>query len=288
MIDKLKDKYPTVGEGCPKNGFVNKKWTKCSCWKHNECTDVEHFVSAGDESMVPGLGKYMLCYSPEREKKEDKVNPENKCANLFEEVPFEHDALNIMFGMQNDLQIMYGKKRGSITPDSKDIKLRIKESMYHFNCFVAEYFELMDRFYNDGPNSISPVEKMEMQYEIIDMWHFLMNIFLYLDLNKFDDIDIHDLYPLGISVEKFDETAMNNIWASICFNFGGLLDNLPYKYWKTYDKIEIDIIFVKAMARDIIENFFKLALVFDIDKEKFYSLYVSKNKENFARQKRGY
>jgi len=58
-----------------------------------------------------------------------KINPENKCADIFEEVPFENDALNIMFKMQNDLQTMYGEKRGSITPKSEDIQARIKESI---------------------------------------------------------------------------------------------------------------------------------------------------------------
>ena len=57
---ELDEKYPKVEEGCPKGG--NEKWTACECWKDGQCTDVEHFVSAGDEHKVLGLGTHMLCY----------------------------------------------------------------------------------------------------------------------------------------------------------------------------------------------------------------------------------
>jgi len=229
----------------------------------------------------------------------DKVNPDNKCAQLYKSIPFNHDALNIMLGMQNDLQIMYGKKRKSTTPETKDATKRIRESIYHFSCFVTEYFEMWDTIKNakvaiDKAEQKDKVElekkyELEIQYEVIDMWHFLMNVFLYLGVNKIEKYDMHDLYPLNTKITiAYHEPAIDAYWSKLCILYGEMLNNVPYKYWKTYKKIEVDTNMVEEFMKLILALFFNLALIIGIDKEKFYSLYVSKNKENFDRQKRGY
>ena len=53
------------------------------------------------------------------------------------------NALQVMFDMQESLQNMLGKKRGTLTPDSKE-NLFVKSGMsiYHLGSVVTELFEL--------------------------------------------------------------------------------------------------------------------------------------------------
>jgi dimeric dUTPase (all-alpha-NTP-PPase superfamily) len=206
-------------------------------------------------------------------------NPENKCVQLMIEaakISYDKDALNIMMNMQYDLQMFYAKKRGSITPDHEN-KERIKEALYHFNCFVAEIWELEERIHMGKP---CEGDMIEIKFEVIDAWHFFMNMFLYLGIRKFDE-----------NLEFFWNYVGSNYDSSlICIvkRWGTILDELPYKYWKTYDNYDFNMKRVEKIAEDMLCAFIQLAKYFEIRKEEFYSYYIAKNKENHERQHRGY
>jgi dimeric dUTPase (all-alpha-NTP-PPase superfamily) len=74
-----------------------------------------------------------------------------------------------------------------------------------------------------------------------------------------------------------------------------LLDRLPWKEWKTYteaqkagflseeDKLETYYEYI-----DVFHFFMNVGLALGIDGDTFEKLYITKNKENFDRQARGY
>jgi soluble cytochrome b562 len=212
---------------------------------------------------------------------EEKKNPENKCAKLMKKVfkiKYDKDALNIMFNMQYELQKFYGEKRKSVTPDSEN-KERIKESLYHFNCFIAEIWEFQERL-NDNIKTEEEFE--ELGFEIVDAWHFLMNMFLYLGIRSFDE-DLEFYWKYDDCEGNYMETI-----TKIIFDWGKILDELPYKYWKTYENYNFNEKKVRKIGENILKLFFVLCKSFDISREMFFGMYIAKNKENYDRQKRGY
>lgn len=84
-------------------------------------------------------------------------------------------------------------------------------------------------------------------------------------------------------------------WRNLCVEFGEFMSRLPYKEWKRYsiDKLRgkfeteewLEILYEYI---DMAHFFFNIGIYLGIDAKMFYSLYMSKNRENFNRQKRGY
>lgn len=84
-------------------------------------------------------------------------------------------------------------------------------------------------------------------------------------------------------------------WRNLCVEFGEFMDRLPYKEWKKYDedikngkmtkeqRLELEFEFI-----DMACFFFNIGIYLGITWDKFYSLYIVKNQENFNRQKRNY
>lgn len=84
-------------------------------------------------------------------------------------------------------------------------------------------------------------------------------------------------------------------WRNLTLEFAELLERLPYKEWKTYSgeakegflsteqKLEIQYEYA-----DMFHFFMNIGLAIGVDGEVLERLYVTKNKENFDRQKRGY
>ncbi len=84
-------------------------------------------------------------------------------------------------------------------------------------------------------------------------------------------------------------------WRNLTLEFAELLERLTYKEWKTYTdeqragftseehKLEVFYEYV-----DMWHFFMNIGLNLGITGEMFEKLYLTKNKENFDRQKRGY
>lgn len=84
-------------------------------------------------------------------------------------------------------------------------------------------------------------------------------------------------------------------WRNMNLEMSELLERLPYKRWKTYpperlegfkddeDKLETFYEYI-----DVFHFFMNVGLALGIDGDTFEKLYVTKNKENFDRQARGY
>lgn len=123
---------------------------------------------------------------------------------------------------------------------------------------------------------------------------------------------IKDMFRMQRDLQKFyasmgkatcpDETApdkrvadISRQWRNLTLEFAELLERLPFKEWKTYSHED----YVKAFSGeemletkfeyiDMFHFFMNIGLMLGIDGDEFAKLYYLKNKENYARQERGY
>jgi dimeric dUTPase (all-alpha-NTP-PPase superfamily) len=84
-------------------------------------------------------------------------------------------------------------------------------------------------------------------------------------------------------------------WRNMNLEMAELLERLPFKEWKTYPeetlngfKDDEDMLETYYEYIDVFHFFMNVGLALGIDGETFERLYVTKNKENFDRQERGY
>jgi len=100
-------------------------------------------------------------------------------------------------------------------------------------------------------------------------------------------------YDTASHKEKVDDISKQ--WRNISLEFAELLERLPFKEWKTYSpevlagfKDDADKLETYYEYIDMFHFFMNIGLALGIDGNTFEKLYISKNKENFERQKRGY
>lgn len=212
------------------------------------------------------------------------IHPNAVCAHLIKHYEYREDALSYMLQMQNSLQEFVGKKRGNKFPKSEMTDFeRAKEAIYFWGAATTEWYELLDAQENykkklSESHCLAQIAdaKREMQYEYIDIWHFLMNVFLYTGIDeteiKLGDFEVDYLK----SIEEY--------WAELSYWIGRYINALPYKHWKTYKDYHIDGAELALCFENAVAVFVKLGAVLDVDKCLFFDLYCSKNEENIKRQ----
>lgn len=84
-------------------------------------------------------------------------------------------------------------------------------------------------------------------------------------------------------------------WRNLTLEFAELLERLPFKEWKTYTPEQLKefpdretYLEVCYEYADMLHFFVNIGLALQIDGDMLERLYVTKNIENFDRQKRGY
>lgn len=103
----------------------------------------------------------------------------------------------------------------------------------------------------------------------------------------------------GVDYEDADYmTRVGDIttqWKNLTLEFAELLERLPHKNWKTYsleDKVGYksheEMLEIWYEYSDMFHFFINIGLALGIDGDTLEKLYVTKNKENFDRQNRGY
>lgn len=125
-------------------------------------------------------------------KEGNKMNPENKCAHLWnqaQEMP-EGNSLEAMFKMQASLQ-----KRIGNDPADMDFKQRVDFIKENWNYLTCEYAELLERlpfktWKKYTPEQLADFEneehKLETWFEVCDMMHFFINMCLCLGITADD------------------------------------------------------------------------------------------------------
>lgn len=104
----------------------------------------------------------------------------------------------------------------------------------------------------------------------------------------------------GVDYEKDDFMAnvkdISIQWRNLSLEFAELLERLPFKEWKTYppEKLtpegytEEETLETLYEYADMFHFFINIGLALGVNGHDLERLYVTKNKENFDRQKRGY
>ena len=115
----------------------------------------------------------------------EALNPVNTCMQIkpktIPPLPDE-DSLKMMFSLQEDFQTRVGKMDEY---EHMTLFAKSKEAIYNKFCLDAEFTETIERLswknwkrYKLGETNdwVSEEQRVETIFEIIDMWHFFMNI----------------------------------------------------------------------------------------------------------------
>ena len=132
-----------------------------------------------------------------------KLNPENICAHLNVKDDDSPNKLEIMMKMQSELQKTYYAK---YLKDFGEVQ-KISQSKEMILCIIDELMEFMERLpwkhwrsYHCDAYSPKPKEKKEIQMELIDLWHFFMNL---CELWGLDPKTFYNMY-VAKNKENFD------------------------------------------------------------------------------------
>lgn len=196
------------------------------------------------------------------------------------------DSLAIMFDMQESLQNMLGKKRGTLTPDSNE-NLFVKSGMsiYHLGSVVTELFELDEQMEKDN-FEITDLSK----FELTDAYHFLMNTLLYLNLKPKETLEwYYDKARDDMKTGTIGTSSVKYLIGDYIIAFGQIMQQMPYKAWKSYETFEpkVPATILQDMVDNLMIKFIKLYVALGMSPADIWKFYFLKNKENFARQETG-
>ena len=99
------------------------------------------------------------------------------------------------------------------------------------------------------------------------------------DMQKLLNDDIKQKRNLtGITKEEW----MQKQTLAMLSEMAELIDEVNFKWWK--NPKPVDDVKVKEELVDILHFFVSMCLIYDMDAQELYSMYMDKNKENFDRQ----
>lgn len=120
------------------------------------------------------------------------MNPQNKCAHLFDQDLNYDITIDQMLDLQKNLQKFLAKKGKAIDHDSATFKEKVDDISRQWRNMNLEMAELLERlpfkewktYGEDELNgNLSDETRLEIMFEAIDVLHFLFNIFLCLDID---------------------------------------------------------------------------------------------------------
>lgn len=93
--------------------------------------------------------------------------------------------------------------------------------------------------------------------------------------------------------ERVDDITVQ--WRNLTTEFSELIERLPFKEWKTYTPEQLrgardqeETLEIWYEYADMFHFFMNIGLALGIRGDDLEKLYITKNKENYDRQKRGY
>lgn len=120
-----------------------------------------------------------------------EINPENKCSHLFEQ-EVDLPSIEEMFKMQKSLQDTLSKTGRALDLDKACFKQKVDDISTQWRNMNLEMSELLERLpYKEWKSYSSEQlagfqseeEKLETLYEVIDVFHFYLNICLALGID---------------------------------------------------------------------------------------------------------
>lgn len=208
------------------------------------------------------------------------VNAGNSCDHLaVEDVQVVHPYLH-MYQLQTALQDRLG-----VLPTG-DYKVRAGKIIFWAHCISDEFFELTEWF----ENSNQKFSLKEVQMEFIDIWHFVFNIGLELGVIGQDiQTGLTDYkWAVAPAIDPFRLVQYSIVTRQ---RIHRLLDPLPWKTWKKYADYQFTEETYNKVCSEFVELLKHLLLLageLGMDLKLITNMYVAKNRENHARQDRGY
>jgi len=224
-------------------------------------------------------------------------------------------VLYYMIDLQNSLMVDI-LKRKILTSDEK-VKLTFKDLTEKMVLAMFDEFIEIKDWVSEFPNTKYMVKlneyKIEARYEVVDIYHFLWQLLLIVNImNTGQNVKIDDYVNSETWQKIVVEKVVNDVMSTFNFTFNTpyknittyndlilegltklsqILNLLPWKHWKTYDDdYKIDYSELLKVTNELHEVLSELFVKFG-GKEELDSLvvhYMVKNHENFDRQKRGY
>ena len=193
-------------------------------------------------------------------------------------------ALSTMFNMQEALQNILAKKRGTLAPtNTEDNFKNAVRSGYFMMSTVTEIWEFFDQLKKDNYEITDLVK-----YEIIDAWHFVMNQLLYLKYKpKYTITQLYDFATEDLKTGTIGTSDLHYLVGEFIEAVGELYQNSSYKDWKTYDKWKEDPLKIQELGDTMLIKFFKIFVAINLTPDQIYQFYYNKNIENIERQKTG-
>lgn len=205
-----------------------------------------------------------------------------------------------MYDMQLNLQNVVAEKEGVSKNiwESNNLYDNSNKITYFLSCFITEYWEYVEAK-NEYNYMLKNSEKysdkelnsqlLELKYEIIDQYHFLMNMFIYGKISKefFNNLDLIETFNYA-KIFHEDLESEEEITCALMSKLGEYLNKYPYKSWKKSRYTEDQLSNLPANIEDIVNEiiilFIKICRFWINDATEFWSLYYTKNLENIERQ----
>lgn len=168
----------------------------------------------------------------------------------------------------------------------------VERCFYWLSCLNIELLEMIDWYKaavdlkktHESDEKIQEIV-LEAQFEYIDAYHFLMNFFIYSNVDDVD-VDFFKVYGDIENTDIFNDAFFDKLYEKIGrFNMH-LAEQVNQTDFKTWKKRSPVYTFDKN-SKDLFTEFFKLGTFLNISKQHFYNLYRSKLEENHRRQSRG-
>lgn len=202
----------------------------------------------------------------------------------FPEEYIETTALETMYNMQEALQNILAKKRGTLAPtNTADNHENAKRSGYFMMSTVTELFELMEQLEKDNYEITN-----EVKAEAVDALHFVYNQLLYLKYRP--KMTLQKFYDLAVEDTKTGTIGSNSLQYLIgdfIIAVGDLYQNVAsYKDWRVYDTWKEDPLKIQELGDKMFIKFMKIFVNLDMSPAEIYACYRSKNIENVNRQRK--
>lgn len=186
-----------------------------------------------------------------------------------------------MYNLQYKLQDRLGK----LPLSTASLQDRITAIIYWRHCIHTELDELLEWFEKEDDTSVDSSKEIEM--ELIDVLHFVFNIAITAEL-PINEVATRVETQMWPRYKTYELAYIHGVILTISKAISDYIDLYPWKSWKTYASTKVDKDDAVKKFAVILMELFNLAGLLGMSEKRVYNTYVAKNKENHARQDRGY
>ena len=204
------------------------------------------------------------------------MNEDNVCADL-DILKHEDISVRNLFGMQLILQNRLKQEIVNL-PVEQASKL-----IYWRQCIHAECDELV-AWKIDGEDTLK-----EARMEVVDILHFVFNMGISIGLAPSEAQYAYEYESCGLDLtaNKPEHTLKVNI-SNLSGTITEFIDLFPWKTWKNYRPLPMDKTLLLHKYGKVLNATYALGLLLSMDSAMMGDFFIAKNKENHARQDRGY